>query len=205
MKLVFYYAAGANCCERVRWALDYKRVPFDLVNLSGAHDENHLRSISPFGRVPILEINGTALSESMAMVELLEEIYLSRPLNYTEPLARAHVREICEAVNSSIHPVQNSSVVKHFLPSLSKNEMQFMRANWIANNLEKLQTRLWQGSNFAVGEQFTLADIFIASIFRKGVTIGIQKGALELFESHWTFLMSHPEIRRCCPLLDEHG
>jgi glutathione S-transferase len=147
-----------------------------------------------------MELDGTALTESMAMVELLEEIAPSPPLNYSTPLARAQVREACEAVNSSIHPVQNSSVVRHFRPDLSKNEMRPIRANWIASNLDKLKVRLWQSSSFAVGQQFTFADIFVAAIFRKGLELGIQRGALSSFETHWSFLMSHPTIRASCPL-----
>ena len=37
MHIKFYYAAGTNCCERVRWALDYKRVPYEMVDLDQPH------------------------------------------------------------------------------------------------------------------------------------------------------------------------
>ena len=200
MRIKFYYVAGSNCCERVRWALDYKCISYELVDLESPHEKLHLSSISPFDRVPVMELDGAALTESMAMIEFLEEIVPSPPLTYTTPLARAHVREVCEAVNSSIHPVQNSSVVRHFRPDLSKIEMRPIRANWIASNLHKLQMRLWQSSGFAVGQQFTFADIFVAAIYRKGLELGMDRGAFRSFETHWSFLMSHPAIQASCPI-----
>lgn len=205
MQIKFYYVAGANCCERVRWVLDYKRVQYELVDLDGPHHEQQLSAMSPFRRVPVMEIDGTALTESMAMIELLEEVAPSPPLNYATSLIRAQVREVCEAVNSSIHPVQNSSVVSHFRPELSKEEMRPIRADWIASNLLKLQTRLWKASGFAIGNQFTFADIFVAAIFRKGRELGIQTETLGAFEMHWEFLMSYPVIRTSCPLPEKWG
>lgn len=200
MHIKFYYAAGANCCERVRWALDYKRVPYELVDLDQSYDEAHFLGISPFGRVPVMELDGTPLTESMAMVELLEEISPSPPLNYADSLARSRVREVCEAVNSSIHPVQNSSVIEHFRPDWSKDQMRIVRASWIGSNLERLQARLWLHSGFAVGSAFTLADIFVAAIFRKGVELGIEPPSLPAFANHWSFLMSQTAVRASCPL-----
>lgn len=202
MKIKFYYAAGSNCCERVRWALDYKRVPYELVDLDAGVDKRHFAAISPFGRVPVMELDGVALTESMAMVELLEECAPAVPLNYAEPLARAKVREVCEAVNSSIHPVQNSSVVRYFRPDLDKDRMKPIRAHWIETNLTRLQPRLWQASQFAVGDRFTLADIFLAVIYRKGVALGMAPSACARFEEHWFYLLSQPAIRGSCPLTE---
>lgn len=99
--------ADMRGCERIRWALDYKKIVHALVDIYSQHDEIHFKGISPFGRVPVMEVDGTPLTESMAMLELLEETTPTRPLNYTTPLLRAQVREVSEAVNSSIHPVQN--------------------------------------------------------------------------------------------------
>ena len=201
MHIKFYYSAGANCCERVRWALDYKSVQYELVDLERPYDEAHFASISPFARVPVMELDGTPLTESMAMLELLEELAPSPALNGSDSLGRARVREICEAVNSTIHPVQNSSVIRHFRPELSKADMKPIRANWIASNLAKLQARLWLDSGFAVGTEFSFADIFLATIFKKGIELGIESSMLPSFVDHWSFLMSKPEVQASCPLL----
>lgn len=199
MQLSFHYAAGANCCERVRWALDYKQIPYTLIDHDGEFDRAHFAAISPFGRVPMMEVDGAPLSESMAMLELLEEIAPAPALTYSTPFARARVREVCEAVGASIHPVQNSSIVAWFQPGWSKAEMRPVRARWIANNLAKLAPRLWHDSGFVVGTQFTMADIFVAVIYRKGVALGIAADALPRFEAHWQFLLGHEAIKASCP------
>jgi glutathione S-transferase len=200
MEIRFYYSAGSNCCERVRWALDFKRAQYELVDLAEPFDAQHFARISPFGRVPVMEVAGTPLTESMAMVELIEELVPAPPLTYADALGRAQVREVCEAVNSSIHPVQNSSVIRYLWPGLAKEEIRPIRAEWIASNLAKLAPRLWQASAFAVGDRFTLADIFVGAIYRKGIELGMAPSALSQLEDHWLFLLSHPAIRDSCPI-----
>lgn len=207
MKPVFYYVAAANCCERVRWALDYKQFDYTLVELevepdasaNANHDAARFAALSPFGRVPLMEIDGQPLSESMAMLEWLEEVAPTPALTYTSAFARARVREACEAVNASIHPVQNSSVVAYFQPDWSKAQMRPVRAHWIGSNLAKLQSRLWQESGFAVGGQFTMADILLAVMYRKGVALGMLPDAYPAYEAHWQLLMAQEAIRASCP------
>jgi glutathione S-transferase len=199
MEIRFYYSPGSNCCERVRWALDYKRVQYALLDPDSPSERRRFDEISPFGRVPVMEIGGVPLSESMAMVEFLEDYVPAVPLNYADTVARARVREACEAVNSSIHPVQNSAVIHHFRPDWSKQDMKPFRADWIGTNLQKLRPRLWRTSRFAVGDRFTLADIFVAVIYRKGVALGMAPDAFPHFEDHWRFLLSQPDIRGSCP------
>jgi maleylacetoacetate isomerase len=200
MHLKLYYATGANCCDRVRWALDFKRLSYELVDLDGPFDQEHFTRISPFGRVPILEVDGVSLTESQAMLEFLEEIAPSPSLNYVDYFARAQVREVCEAINSSIHPVQNSGVVKYFQPDWTKDDVKQARANWIATNLNKLQPRLWLKSRFAVGDRFTLADILVSVIFNKCLELGIDATTLPQFQEHLVYLLSHAAIRNSCPL-----
>ncbi len=198
MHLKFYYASGANCCERVRWLLDYKHIAYELVDLDGDYDQAHFQRISPFGRVPIVEVDGRVLSESMAIAELIEELFPQPALLPTDAFTRALVREACEAVNASIHPVQNSSVVRYFHPDWNKAQMQPVRAQWINSNLAKLQAKLWQESEFVAGTAFSLADIFIVSIYQKGLALGMPD--LPRFAQHWAFLQAQPEIYRACPI-----
>ncbi|BBB66085.1 hypothetical protein UNDYM_1832 [Undibacterium sp. YM2] len=200
MHIRFYHAPDANCCERLLWILDYKRVTYERIDVGLTHVGEHVTRHSPFARVPLMEVNGIALSESMAMAEFIEEIAPNPPLQYTEAFARAQVREICEAVNSSIHPQQNSSTVRYYHPEWSKEEMQPVRANWLRLNLQKLQGRLWLGSQFAVGKQFTMADIFVSIIYRKALDLGVQVSDLPEYEQYWKFLMSDETISGSCPV-----
>ncbi|MFZ6658392.1 glutathione S-transferase family protein [Undibacterium sp. TJN19] len=200
MDIRFYHAPDANCCERLLWILDYKSVVYERIDVGLGDVGPLVRLHSPFARVPLMEVNGIPLSESMAMAEFIEEIAPNPPLQYTDAFARAQVREICEAINSSIHPQQNGSTVKYFHPDWSREQMRPLRANWLFINLEKLQSRLWQQSQFVVGDQFTMADIFVSIIYRKALDLGRVATELPLYEQHWQFLMSHAAIRDACPI-----
>ncbi|MFZ6743872.1 glutathione S-transferase family protein [Undibacterium sp. JH2W] len=200
MKIRFYHAPDANCCERLLWILDYKQVDYERIDVGLGDVGDQVRLLNPFARVPVMEVDGVALSESMAMAEFIEEIAPSPALQYQAAFARAQVREICEAVNSSIHPQQNGSTVRFFHPDWSREQMRPLRAKWLLMNLQKLQSRLWLGSQFAVGTQFTQADIFVAIIYRKAVDLGVAVTDLPDYEHYWKFLMSHESIRRSCPV-----
>ncbi|MFZ6875124.1 glutathione S-transferase family protein [Undibacterium sp. Di27W] len=200
MKIRFYHAPDANCCERLLWILDYKQIDYERIDVGLGDVGEQVRLLNPFARVPVMEVDGIALSESMAMAEFIEEIAPSPALQYQAAFARAQVREICEAVNSSIHPQQNGSTVRFFHPDWSREQMRPLRAKWLLMNLQKLQSRLWLGSQFAVGTQFTQADIFVAIIYRKAVDLGVTVTDLPDYEHYWKFLMSHESIRLSCPV-----
>ena len=180
--------------------MDYKGVQYELCGVDALDDFREFSEVSPFGRVPVLLTSGQPISESMAIAEYIEETAPTPALLGSSPLERARVREICEAVNSSIHPVQNSSVVRYFHPSCSKDDMRSLRAEWIEGNLCKLNGRLWRSGQFAVGHSFTLADIFVAVIFKKAEALGSSLRALAAYDAHWNYLMSVPTVRSSCPL-----
>ncbi|MFZ6778236.1 glutathione S-transferase family protein [Undibacterium sp. Ji83W] len=201
MKIRFYHAPDANCCERLLWILDYKKVDYERIDVGLGDVGEQVRLLSPFARVPMMEVDGIALSESMAMAEFIEEVAPNPPLQYTEAFARAQVREICEAVNSSIHPQQNGSTVRFFHPDWSREQMRPVRAKWLSLNLEKLQGRLWRSSQFAVGTQFTMADIFVSIIYRKALDLGVSSSDLPEYDQYWQFLMSNEALRSSCPIV----
>ena len=199
MHLKLYFARGANCSDRVRWALMYKGVSFESIDVDAIADEATFRSVNPFGRVPVLIVDQVPLTESMAIVEYLEEVHPEPSLMSPHALERARIRELCEAVNSSIHPIQNSSALRAIRPDWTKEDMRPFRSHWIESNLDKLRPLLWRSSRYAVGDHFTLADIFIAVMYRKGVALGGGSSEAQAFRTHWEFLMSQPAIAASCP------
>ena len=136
----------------------------------------------------------------MVMVGFLEENFKTNPLLPKDPLQKAEIRQICEIVNSTIHPMQNSKVVGFFKPGLDKQAKTEIRARWIGKNLNTLSSYLWKQSRFVAGTQFSLADIFVAVIYIKGISLGLNRIDYPEFESHWSFLLSDPSISNCCPI-----
>ena len=113
MKLHGYFRSSA--AYRVRIALNLK-------GLTAQHLPHHLRkgeqcapaylAINPQGLVPTLEgDDGTALTQSLAIIEWLDETHPNPPLLPKDPLRRAKVRAFAQAIACDIHPVQNTKVL----------------------------------------------------------------------------------------------
>lgn len=147
---------------RVRIALAHKRlahtyVPVDLI--AGAQHDPAFRRLSPMGQVPLLVLDdGATLSQSVAILELLEELHPDPPLLPRAPLARARVRELTELVNAGIQPLQNTAVRLH-VERLGLDPRawidQFVRPGLHA--LEQLAQRT--AGRFCVGDELSFADL----------------------------------------------
>jgi maleylacetoacetate isomerase len=104
----------SSCSFRVRIALGYKKLPYEpvFVNIvEGEHKTAEYKAQNPIGHVPTLTIDGVPYVESVAILELLEELYPDPPLLPKAPHARARVRELVETVNAGIQPLQNLVVL----------------------------------------------------------------------------------------------
>lgn len=113
MKLYHYWRSTSSW--RVRWALEYKTIPAELVHISLLNGESetpaHLAR-HPAGFVPVLELDdGTTLIESLAIINYLENTFKDRPSLYpSNPLDRARALALAEVINAGIHPLQNPPV-----------------------------------------------------------------------------------------------
>ena len=164
MKFYGYWRSSASW--RVRIALQLKGLSYDYVPvhlLEGGgqqHGDAH-RSRNPMRQVPVLEVEAGGathlLGQSMAILEYLEETYPTPPLLPRDPFARAKARQIAEAINSGIQPLQNLSVLQH-LKSLGADDQAWGR-HWVGRGLEAVET-LVRGSagTFCVGDEPTFAD-----------------------------------------------
>lgn len=197
MELILYTGAG-NASERVLWALNYKGLPYRQIDAGTLAAAEYAR-ISPLGYVPALYVNGSPLTETMAIAEFCEEIAPEPSLLPGPAWERARIREICEIVNSSLHPPQNRSVLAFLRPDLTGAELKTVRADWLGRGLERLAPRLWRRSAFAVGEDFSLADIFVAAIYRRAVEQGIARAAFAAYEAWMRHLFAQPMIQAAAP------
>ena len=165
--LVLHGYWRSSSAYRVRIALELKglhatHAPVDLV--AGEQRGEAHRARSPSGYVPALEVDGSPIVESVAILEWVEEAFPAPPLLPSAPLDRAYVRGLVEVVNSGTQPLQNLWVLTRFFG----NDPQ-AKADWarevIARGLasfEALVDRHRRSSGdrgpFCFGEQPTLAD-----------------------------------------------
>ncbi len=109
-----YWRSSAS--YRVRIALNLKGIEYDSqqVNLlTGEHRSEVHRARNPQGLVPVLDIDGLRLTQSLAIIEYLDEIRPHPPLLPADPEGRARVRALAQAIAMEIHPICNVSVAAH--------------------------------------------------------------------------------------------
>jgi maleylpyruvate isomerase len=181
MKLHGYFRSSAS--YRVRIALNLK-------GLSADHLPHHLRkgeqrdpaylAINPQGLVPTLDDGGTILTQSLAIIEWLDEIHPAPPLLPSDPLRRAKVRAFAMALACDTHPVQNLKVLAR-LRQLGLPEEQV--TDWAAwanrEGLAACETLIaGETGPFCFGGWPTIADLCLIPQLANARRFGV---ALEAF------------------------
>lgn len=163
MKLYSYWRS--SCSWRVRIALalkglDYSYIPVHLVKDGGEQHSSSYTAHNPMAQVPTLELaDGTTLTQSMAIMEYLDESYPERsPLLPQNALDRAKARSYAELINAGIQPLQNLSVLQA-LESMGQDKLAWGRSV-IDRGLAALESLTARDqSPFLVGSEPTLADL----------------------------------------------
>ncbi|HET6150083.1 MAG TPA: maleylacetoacetate isomerase [Polyangia bacterium] len=178
MKLHDYWRSSS--AWRVRIALHWKGVAFDrqVVSLiaapaadgarGGQQHEASFTALSPLGQVPVLELDASEsatspvrhLTQSLAIVEYLEERYPQPPLLPRDRLLRAHARQLALMMVSGIQPLHNLSTIEHVKNQLGGDAAAWTR-HFLARGLSALEAAAAGPASgaFLVGDSVTFADV----------------------------------------------
>jgi maleylpyruvate isomerase len=166
MKLYSYWRS--SCSWRVRIALNLKGLAYTyeavhLLKEGGQQNTEAYRALNPMRTVPTLEFEEGGivrrLSQSLAILEYLEERYRTPALLPADPLLRARVRMLSEMVNSGIQPLQNLSVLQ-FVKSEVKGDEKGFAAHWNVRGLTALEAAVKEtAGTYCLGETVSFADI----------------------------------------------
>ncbi|MGC1505389.1 MAG: maleylacetoacetate isomerase [Sulfitobacter sp.] len=203
IKLYDYWRSSASYRVRITLGLAGEQWDSEVVNLlDGTHrSEAHL-SRNPQGLVPVLEVDGHSLTQSLAQIEYLDETRNLGLLPET-PLGRAEVRALSYAIAMEIHPVCNLSVAKWAVEQSNQAiTMQDWMFHFITRGLSAYEQMVADG-DYSYGDGVTLADVCLMPQLYNAERWGV---AMEAFpkirrikarlETLPAFQQAHPDATR---------
>jgi len=166
LKLYTYFRSSA--AYRVRIALNlkglhYESVPVHLLKEGGQQNQPAYRVKSPLGTVPTLEDGAGAHTQSLAIIEYLEELHPLPPLLPVSAEARARVRAIAQTIACDIHPVNNLRVLQYLGREFGATQAQKddWYRHWVMAGLQAVEQMLADDpatGSYCHGERPGLAD-----------------------------------------------
>lgn len=164
MKLYSFFRSSA--AYRVRIALNLKGLPYETVPIhltkdGGRQHTPEFRAINPLARVPALELsNGEVLTQSLAIIEYLDETHPEPPLLPADAISRARSRAIAQLIACDIHPLNNTSPLQYLRRQLKHEQpdIDTWYHHWIAQGFTAMEAMLAPGP-YACGPHVTVADI----------------------------------------------
>jgi maleylacetoacetate isomerase len=165
MKLYGYFRSSA--AFRVRIALHLKGLAYDgsYIHLrkNDQQSPDYLK-LNPQGLVPALIVDGQVLSQSLAIIEYLDETHPAPPLLPADPLGRARARALAQAIACDIHPIDNLRVLQFLSRNLKQGEkeIELWFNHWIKtgfDGIERIMATDGKSGKFCHGDQPGIADI----------------------------------------------
>ncbi len=171
MELFNYFRSSAS--YRVRIALALKGLDYDYRSVHLAKNEQFQESyaaVSAARLVPLLQDGEAIITQSMAIIEYLDETHPEPPLLPPSPLERARVRALAQDIACEIHPLNNLRVLRYLVKDMGLSEEQKNRwyRHWVETGLEVVERRLGDGrtGRFCHGDTPGLADcLLVPQIF----------------------------------------
>ena len=164
MKLYTFFRSSASF--RVRIALNHKGLKYEHAGVSlpkGEHLEAGYKSLNAQGLVPALEDGGRLLTQSLAIIEYLDEVYPGPKLLPMVPLDRAYVRAFSQIIACEIHPLNNLRTRKYISKTckLDEDGVNAWYRHWIAEGFQVMEALLVQerkNGKYCYRDQVTMAD-----------------------------------------------
>ncbi len=213
MKLHNYFRSSASF--RVRIALELKGLAYDYIPVHLARGDHKLAAyaeVSPDRLVPLLEDEGERFSQSMAIIEYLDETHPEPALLPNDPAGRARVRALAQSIACEIHPLNNLRVLKYLVRELKVSEeaKNSWYRHWVREGLESFERQLGtlaalrekdglKPSVYCWGDTPTLADCCLVPQIFNGKRFDVNLDGLPLTLAAFDACMRLPAFQQAEP------
>ena len=204
MKLYNYFRSSASF--RVRVALELKSLDYDYIAVhigQGDHRREPYATLCADALVPMLEVDGQTLSQSMAIIEYLDELHPAPSLLPADALGRAKVRALAQSIACEIHPVNNLRVLKYLVRDLHVNEnaKNDWYRHWCRTGLEAFERQLAQlaPSTYCYGNAPTLADCCLVPQMFNAARFNVNVNGLPRTQAAYDACMALPAFQKAQP------
>ena len=204
MKLYTYWRSSASYRVRIALALkglNVDHVPVHLLSEGGEQFGADYRTLNPQARVPTLLLDDdTALIQSNAIIEYLEEVWPDPPLLPRDPVARARARSVAALIGSDIHPLHNLAPLTWLREVLAQPEAEVTAwvRHWIETGLAAVEA-LIDGHGFALGAEPGLVDLFLVPQTYAAKRFGAGLDGLPKIRRVEALATAHPAFRAAHP------
>ncbi|XP_075723046.1 maleylacetoacetate isomerase isoform X1 [Rhipicephalus microplus] len=146
------------------------------------------KTFNPMGQVPVLLVDGKPISQSVAIMEYLEEQYPKPAMLPMDPYLKAKCREVVELLVSGVHPLQSPSMI----PFLGRTEWKEWAHRSISRGFAALEATLAEtAGRYCFGDEVTFADACLLPQVHNAERIGVD-------------VTPFPTVRRICEALRQH-
>ena len=199
----------SSAAFRARIALNLKGIKAEqrfvhLLRDGGQQHSDAYKAVNPLEVIPALVHDGHTITQSLAIVEYLDEVVPAPPLLPRDALGRARVREIAYAVACDIHPVNNLRIGQHLQAAFhaSADDVVTWQRHWITIGFDAIETML-AGSpdtgTFCHGDTPTLADICLIPQCANARRAKLGIGAWPTIARIEALALAHPAFEAALP------
>ena len=199
-----YFRSSAS--YRVRIALELKGLAYEYIAVHiarGDHKKEPYAALSADQLVPMLEVDGEKLSQSMAIIEYLDEKYPATALLPADAIGRAKVRAMAQSIACEIHPVNNLRILKYLVRDLQADDeaKNAWYRHWCSEGLQAFEKQLAQmpPSIYCYGDTPTLADCCLAPQIFNAQRFNVDLTGLPRTMAAYEACMALPAFRKAQP------
>lgn len=205
MKFHGYFRSSASWRCRIAFNLKALQPETAFVHLrKGEQRTEGYRALNPQGLVPTLELDsGGVITQSLPIIEWLDEIYPEPPLLPTNPELKARVRSFAQVIACDIHPLQNLRVLNYLRSEYEKSQEELDRwcQRWLLDGLsacEILASKVLAGP-YCFGSNPSLADICLVPQLASAERFGVNLAGMPRLRDVGEACAEHPAFAAALP------